>query len=491
MKVNTITIKELIGDLQMRRVDGDINQIISSIHLDSREVQKGGCFVAVKGLQSDGHDFIQQAIDKGAKCIVYQESIETILHGICYLKVENSSKTLAHMASNFFGRPSEKLSLVGVTGTNGKTSIVSILYQCFTEMGYSVGLISTIKVAIENDVFDATHTTPNSIALNSTMQKMEKRGCDFVFMEVSSHSIDQNRIYGLDFDGMIFTNLSHDHLDYHKTFDHYRNAKQKAFTWLKPKAFALFNRDDKNGKIMVQNSQATKYSYAMKAQADFKSKLIEQDFRSMLLEVNGSQAYYALSGVFNAYNLTAAFGACLLLGIDQEVAIKNLSKVLPPSGRFDLIERNNIIGIVDFAHTPDALKNVLSNINLIRTRNEKLITIIGCGGNRDKEKRPLMGQIAASGSDQVIFTSDNPRDEDPERIIAAMSEGVLPQDNKKTLAIANRKEAIKTAVMLSNAGDIILLAGKGHENYQEINGVKHAFNDYQELNNQLELLSNQ
>ncbi|MEC8738528.1 MAG: UDP-N-acetylmuramoyl-L-alanyl-D-glutamate--2,6-diaminopimelate ligase [Bacteroidota bacterium] len=485
-----INLIDLLQGVVVEHIEGSENQKIHSLELDSREIKQGACFFAIRGAQSDGHKFVRQAIEKGAVCIVHQNPIEKIHQEVSYVRVANTSQAMAIMASNFYDNPSKKMKLIGVTGTNGKTSVATLLYQTFLGMGYSTGLIGTIKIAIEEEIYQANHTTPHSIAINEVLFRMTSRSCEFVFMEVSSHSIDQNRVYNLDFDGMVFTNLSHDHLDYHKTFDHYRDTKQKAFSWLKSSAFALFNRDDKNGKIMVQNAQASKYSYALKSKADFKARLIEQDLKSMLLEINGQQAYFALSGIFNAYNLTAAFATAMLLGKEEDEVVKALTKVFPPKGRFELMEVEKITGIIDFAHTPDALKNVLNNINNIRSKNEQLITILGCGGNRDKSKRPMMGNIAASMSDRVVFTSDNPRNEDPNQIIKDMKKGVMPSDIKKTISVQDREEAIKTAVMLSKPGDIILLAGKGHENFQDIDGVKYDFNDFQLLNQHLKELSN-
>ncbi len=470
--------KDISKQLQIRKIIGNSDVEFSSVEFDSRKVKADTLFVAVKGTQTDGHRFISQAISAGAVAVVCELLPDKLSDSTTYVQVANSSVALGILAASYFDNPSEKLMLVGVTGTNGKTTIASILAEIFNKMGHPSGLLSTIKNKIENEIVNATHTTPDPLQLNALLDRMVKAGCSHCFMEVSSHAIDQNRIAGLKFAGGIFTNITHDHLDYHKTFEEYIKAKKKFFDELPEGAFALTNTDDKNGRFMLQNTKAIRKSYSLKSDSDFRCKIIENQFEGLQLEIDGQEFWSKLIGSFNAYNLLAVYATALLLGENREEVLTTLSDVDAVEGRFDYIRsQNNITGIVDYAHTPDALKNVLETIGTIRTRNETLITLIGAGGDRDKLKRPLMAQIASSKSDKVILTSDNPRSEDPEEIIREMKTGVEPQFSARVITIVNRKEAIKAACSFAKRGDIILVAGKGHEKYQEIKGVKYPFDD--------------
>ena len=428
---------------------------------------------------TDGHKYIATCIEKGARIIICETLPEEIDTTVTYVQVSNSSKALGQLASNFYGRPSSKMKVIGVTGTNGKTSTVTLLYRLFRALGHSAGLLSTVENQINGEVIPSTHTTPDAIHLNELMKKMVDSNCEYCFMEASSHAIDQSRIEGITFAGGIFTNITHDHLDYHKTFDNYLKAKKRFFDELAADAFALTNIDDRNGDVMLQNTKAHKYSYALRSPADFKAKIIDNNVRGLQLEINGTDMFTRLIGEFNAYNLLAVYATATLLGVDKLEALTQLSALAPPEGRFDQIvsEQDGITGIIDYAHTPDALKNVLHTINAIRRGNETLISIVGCGGDRDATKRPVMAQVAAHLSDKCILTSDNPRSEDPNEILRQMNEGVTITDRKKVLSITDRKEAIRTACMMAGKGDIILLAGKGHEKYQEIKGIKYDFDD--------------
>ncbi len=460
------------------------NVSVSSIITDNRIVKKGDLFVAIKGLSHDGHQFIADAINKGASAIVCNFLPEGISSTTPIVVVDDTRQSLGMMASNFYNSPSSDLKLIGVTGTNGKTTVATLLKNLFTNLGYKCGLISTIQNEIGSSVTASSHTTPDPVSLNSLLQEMVNEGCEYCFMEVSSHAVDQNRIGGLQFVGGIFTNLSHDHLDYHHSFDNYLKAKKKFFDTLDSKAFALTNKDDKNGLVMLQNTKASKYTYSLKSQSDFKAKIIEGDLNGLLLDIDGTQAWYQLTGLFNAYNLLAAYSTAFILGIEKETIIKTLSITRGARGRFELIRsESGVLGIIDYAHTPDALKNVLETINDARSRNETLITVVGCGGDRDKEKRPQMGDIASSLSDVAIFTSDNPRSENPETILSEIKAGVKAQHFKKILKVSQRDEAIEVAVSRAKKGDIILLAGKGHETYQEIKGEKFHFDDFEKLKN--------
>ena len=475
-------LKDILTNCNLLEIIGEKDLDILGVCFDSRKAAPGSLFFAVKGTQVDGHDYIDKAIALGATAVVCEKLPSKKAEEVTYVKVENSAQVLGVSVSNFFGNPSKKLRLVGVTGTNGKTTIATLLYRLFTDAGYCCGLLSTIENIINREVIPATHTTPDPIELNPLLQRMVAEGCEYAFMEVSSHSVAQERIAGLHFAGGIFTNLTHDHLDYHKTMANYRNAKKKFFDSLPQSAFALTNLDDKNGSFMLQNTQAKKLTYALKHDADFKGIVMESHFDGMLMKVNGIEVFTQLVGGFNASNLLAIFGAATALGFKKEELLVEISKLHGANGRFDMVHsESGIVGIVDYAHTPDALENVLQTINEVRDHKETLITIVGCGGNRDTTKRPEMAAVAVRLSDRVILTSDNPRNEDPDDIIRQMREGIAEADKRKVLSITNRREAIRTGVALAKKGDIILVAGKGHENYQEINGVKNHFDDKEEL----------
>ena len=482
-------LKDILYKTGIEDVIGSTNLAVEKITFDSREVEKFTLFVAVKGVNVDGHQFINKAIEQGAEAIVCEDLPAELNPKITYVKVQNSKRALGIIASNFYDNPSEKLTMVGVTGTNGKTTVATLLFNLFKAMGHKTGLLSTVENRIADKIIPSTHTTPDAIQLNSLLAKMVENGVSHCFMEVSSHAIDQDRIAGLVFDLGIFTNITHDHLDYHKTFNEYIKAKKKFFDNLSEEAKALINIDDKHGEVMVQNTKAKVYTYAMKTLADFHVKILENHFDGMLLSIDGQEVWTKLIGEFNAYNILAVYGSSVLLGKDKMVVLTNISLLEPVEGRFQYFKtENNIAAIVDYAHTPDALQNVLETIKKIRTGNEKLITVVGCGGDRDKEKRPSMAKIASEYSDKVILTSDNPRSENPETIIDEMRTGVEPQNYKKVHSIVNRREAIKTASALASEGDIILVAGKGHEKYQEIKGEKFPFDDYEELKNALNIL---
>jgi len=460
------------------KIIGSLNKEILDVAFDSRKVIEGSLFIAIEGTQVDGHNFIQKAIDKGAVAIVCNKMPVITQCDITYIAVADSSEALGYIASNFFDNPSEKLKIIGVTGTNGKTTIVTLLHSLFTELGYGVGMLSTIQNKINDRIIEATHTTPDALKINELLNLMVDEGCEFVFMEVSSHAIVQHRITGINFSGGIFTNITHDHLDYHHTFKEYINAKKKFFDQLPASAFALTNTDDKNGKIMLQNTQAKKFSYGIKNIASFKGKIIENGFEGMMMKVEGSEVYSLLSGNFNAYNLLAVYSAAILLKQNKEEALIGISKLKGAEGRFDIVRsKKGITAIIDYAHTPDALENIIETINSIRTHNEQLITVVGAGGNRDKSKRPIMARIASLLSTRLILTSDNPRNDDPHEILEDMRKGIDPAKKKMTMVISDRKEAITTAFNIARSGDMILIAGKGHEKYQEIKGVKYPFDD--------------
>ena len=473
-----IILKEIIYKVAIEAVKGSTDIAINKMDFDSRIVGANDIFVAIRGTISDGHDYIEKAIWQGAIAIVCDTFPETLTKGITYIQVKDTNKALAFMAANYFGNPSQNIKLVGITGTNGKTTIASLLYQLFKKAGFKVGLLSTVKIMVDEMEYKATHTTPDSITINHYLKEMVDAGIEYCFMEVSSHGIHQKRTEGLHFVGGIFTNLSHDHLDYHPTFAEYRDVKKSFFDNLPKTAFVLSNIDDKNGQVMLQNTAAKKFTYALKSYADYKAQILENQLSGLLLKINGNEVWVKLIGTFNAYNLLAIYGTAVQLGIESLEVLRLLSDLESVSGRFQFIVSNaNITAIVDYAHTPDALENVLKTINDIRTKNEQLITVVGCGGNRDKAKRPIMASIASELSDKVILTSDNPRNEDPEVIINEMEQGVAPQNFKKSLSITDRKQAIKTACQLAQPNDIILIAGKGHETYQEIQGVRHDFDD--------------
>lgn len=473
-------LKDILYKVTIEAVHGSTDLSIEKIEFDSRKVSNNDVFVAIKGSLSDGHQFIDKAISLGASVVVCEDLPATLLENITYVKVQNSNQALSFLAANFYNNPSQKLKLIGITGTNGKTTIASLLYQMFKKAGYKVGLLSTVKIMVDEVEYKATHTTPDSLTINQYLDEMVEVGCEFCFMEVSSHGIHQKRTESLHFEGGVFTNLSHDHLDYHDTFAEYRDVKKSFFDSLPKSAFAITNVDDKNGVVMLQNTVARKRTYALKTYADFKAQVLENQLSGLVLKINNDEVWTKLIGSFNAYNLLAIYGVALELGIESNEALRLLSELESVSGRFQfIISESKITAIVDYAHTPDALENVLKTIEDIRTKNEQLITIVGCGGDRDKTKRPIMANIAASLSDKAIFTADNPRTENPQTIIEEMEAGVEGQNFKKTISILDRKQAIKTACQMANPGDIILIAGKGHETYQEINGVRHDFDDMQ------------
>jgi len=481
-------LKDILYKVSLTSTTGDMERRVSDIVFDSRKVIENAAFVAVPGTQVDGHDFIQTALEKGASTIVCERLPEKLAEGITYVQVINSAKALGIMAANFHSNPSEKIKVVAVTGTNGKTTTVTLLHQLFVRMGYSTGLLSTVENKINEEVIPSTHTTPDAVSVQALLRKMVDAGCTHCFMEASSHAIVQERIAGLKLAGAVFTNITHDHLDYHGTFDEYIKAKKKLFDELPKDAFALVNADDKRGMVMVQNCKGTYQTFGLKSAADFKAKILSNTLEGLELDINGKLIWFRMIGSFNAYNLLGVMGVAVLLGEDEEEVLRELSGIKGAKGRFDRISIGGITAIVDYAHTPDALDNVLKTINAFRTGNEQLITVVGCGGNRDKTKRPTMAKIAVAESTKAIFTSDNPRFEEPMEILRDMQAGVGPSEIRKTLTIEDRKEAIKTAIMLCQKGDIILIAGKGHEDYQEIKGVKHHFDDAEvvtELLNQL------
>ncbi|MCQ2319313.1 MAG: UDP-N-acetylmuramoyl-L-alanyl-D-glutamate--2,6-diaminopimelate ligase [Bacteroidales bacterium] len=475
-------LNEILRNCKVVKTVGEGNPEVSSLAFDSRKCVKDSVFFAIRGTQADGHDYIAKAMENGAKTIVCEQLPESLDGTATYVVVENSAKTLGLAASEYFGNPSSKLRLVGVTGTNGKTTIATLLYRLFIEAGYVCGLLSTIENIIDRKVVPSTHTTGDQLELNELLGKMVDAGCEYAFMEVSSHSVDQDRIAGLTFAGGIFTNLTHDHLDYHKTVAAYRDAKKKFFDNLPETAFALTNLDDRNGMVMLQNTKAAKKTYSLLHDADFKGIVLESCFDGMKLKINNKELFTLLVGRFNASNILAIYGAAYLLGMKEEELLCGVSRLHSAAGRFQMVySGSGIIGIVDYAHTPDALKNVLDTINEIRTHNETLITVAGAGGNRDAAKRPEMAEAAATRSDRLVLTSDNPRFEEPEEIIAQMKAGVSGAYYNRVLCITDRREAIRTAVALAKKGDIILVAGKGHEDYQDVKGVKHHFDDREEL----------
>jgi UDP-N-acetylmuramoyl-L-alanyl-D-glutamate--2,6-diaminopimelate ligase len=474
----------------IRSVEGNTNTEVKDLQMDSRKISAGSCFIAVKGATTDGHVFIDNAIQNGAAVIVCETLPTGLKNNITYIEVDNSAVAAGLMSHNFFGEPSSKIKLVGVTGTNGKTTIATLLFKLFSALDYKCGLISTVQNQIADVVVPATHTTPDAINLNALLKQMFDEGCRFVFMEVSSHAIHQHRISGLEFAGAIFSNITHDHLDYHKTFDEYIRVKKSWFDNLPPAAFAISNADDKRGAVMLQNTVAKKYFYSLKTLADYKGKILENSLTGLHLLVNEAEVHFRLIGEFNAYNLLAVYGAAICLGEKKSHVLQILSNLDGAEGRFDYSVSVNekLIGIIDYAHTPDALLNVLATIKKLRKGNEQVITVVGCGGDRDKTKRPVMAEVACEYSDKVILTSDNPRSEDPLTIIDDMEKGVKISAKKKVLSIADRREAIKTAVTLAKKEDILLIAGKGHEKYQEIKGVKYDFDDKKVLMEMFALL---
>jgi UDP-N-acetylmuramoyl-L-alanyl-D-glutamate--2,6-diaminopimelate ligase len=482
-------LSQILYKVRLEEVVGSTHVAISSVTFDSRTVKKDSLFIATKGTAVDGHEYIQQAIQNGAIAVVCESVPSQLEETVTYVKVKDSSYSLGIIACNYYDNPSEKLKLVGVTGTNGKTTTATLLFNLFKSLGYSAGLLSTVQNKINNTVIPSTHTTPDALNLNELLATMVEQGCEFVFMEVSSHAVVQHRISGISFTGAVFTNITHDHLDYHKTFDAYIKAKKQFFDLLPATAFALTNRDDKNGPVMLQNTKAQKNTYGLKSLADFKCRIIENHLNGLLLNIDNNEIWVKLIGTFNAYNVLAVYAAAILLKQDKTNVLTALSNLNSVEGRFQYIRSSQgVIGIVDYAHTPDALKNVLETIKDIRTGNEQVITLVGCGGDRDATKRPIMAAIACEYSNKVILTSDNPRSEDPEEILNQMQKGIAPTDAKKTLRISDRREAIKTACSFSNKGDIILIAGKGHEKYQEIKGVKYDFDDLEILKETIKTL---
>lgn len=481
---------ELLKRIPVLEIHGDESREVSQLVFDSRKVTENSLYIAVRGTVADGHSFIAASEEKGAGTIICEELPENLKEGITYVKVKDSSKALGQLASDFYGNPSEKLKLIGVTGTNGKTSVSTLLFDVFKNLGYDSALLSTVEIRIGDQVIPATHTTPDVITINKILAQAVEEGCEFAFMEVSSHGIAQNRIEGLHFKVAGFTNLTHDHLDYHKTFDEYLKTKKRFFDQLEDTAVAITNVDDKNGNVMLQNTKATKRSYALKTMADYHGRLLEVDFNGMLLNFNGKEFWTTLTGKFNVYNLLLVFGIASELGFQHEEILQAISQLKRVSGRFETFKSDGgIFFIVDYAHTPDALENILDSINDIRTKNERLITVFGCGGDRDHAKRPEMGNIATKKSTLAIITSDNPRTEDPTTIIKEIEAGVEPQNFSKYTSIPDRREAIKMAIKFAEPKDIILVAGKGHETYQEINGVKHHFDDKETINELWKLMS--
>ena len=483
-------LKDILYKVSIRSVKGDTDAVINQLQIDSRKVNSGDCFIAIKGAATDGHQYINTALNNGAVVIVCEELPVSFVENVTYIQVENSAIAAGFISHNFYGEPSLKLKLVGVTGTNGKTTIATILWKLFAALGYKCGLISTVQNQIGEQIIPSTHTTPDAISVNQLIRQMADAGCEYVFMECSSHAIHQHRITGLQFAGALFSNITHDHLDYHKTFDEYIRVKKSWFDGLPSTAFAISNTDDKRGRVMLQNTTAKKYYYSLKTLAEFKGKILDNSITGLHMTLNDQEVYLRLIGEFNAYNLLAVYGAAICLGQDKNEVLQLLSNLDGAEGRFDytVSPKQKIIGIVDYAHTPDALLNVLATIKNLRQGHEQIITVVGCGGDRDKTKRPIMAEVACEYSDRVIFTSDNPRSEDALEIIKEMEAGVNVVARKKYISIADRREAIKTAISLAVKEDIVLVAGKGHEKYQDIKGVKHGFDDKQVLKEMFELL---
>ncbi len=476
-------LKHILKNIAVLEIIGSTDIQLTAVHFDSREINGRTLFIATRGTQVDGHRFINKAIELGAIAIICEVIPEEIRSNICYIKVANSQITLGLIASLWYQEPSKKLKLIGVTGTNGKTTIATLLYELFSQLGYFVGLISTIENKIGNQSIKSTHTTPDTISINKLMNEMVESGCGYCFMEVSSHALHQGRTAGLDFDGAIFTNLSHDHLDYHIDFASYLKAKKIFFDQLKKEAFAITNKDDKNGLVMLQNCKAQQYTYSIQSLGDFKARIIENQINGLNLIIDHKDVWFKLTGTFNAYNLLAIYGCAILLEQDSDETLSTLSNIQSVNGRFDhIISSEGIVAIIDYAHTPDALLNVLKTIRDIKQSTNRVITVVGAGGNRDKSKRPEMAKIAAIYSDQLILTSDNPRFENPENIIEDMKAGLSSSQSLNTLAITNREEAIKTAFLMAKPQDFILIAGKGHETYQDVQGVKRHFDDKEVIN---------
>ena len=483
-------LSDILYKVQTVALAGGTDMEITDVQIDSRKVQKGTCFIAVKGVHADGHLFISKAIESGAVAIVCEVLPADRSEHVTYVQTANSAEAAGLIAHNFYDSPSLRIKLVGVTGTNGKTTIATLLYKLFTALGYTCGLVSTVENIIAGKVIPSTHTTPDAVSLNALLKQMADEGCAFVFMEVSSHAIHQRRIAGLQFAGALFSNITHDHLDYHQTFDEYIRVKKAFFDGLPANAFAITNLDDKRGLVMLQNTSAKKLTYSLRSVADFKGKILENGLTGLVMMINDQEVHFRLIGEFNAYNLLAVFGAAISLGEDKSHVLQALSNLTGAEGRFDYIisPKDKIIGIVDYAHTPDALVNVLDTIKKLKKGYEQVITVVGCGGDRDKTKRPVMGEVACENSDKVVFTSDNPRSEDPEAILKDMEATLNSAAKRKYIAIADRKQAIKTAISMAQPEDILLIAGKGHEKYQEIKGVKHHFDDKEVLLEMFEML---
>jgi len=484
-----VTLQDILYKVSIRSVQGNTGIPVRDLQLDSRKVSEGSVFIAVKGSAVDGHRFIDQVLQQGAVAVICETMPAELKEGVVYVQVENSAAAAGNMAHNFYGQPSEKVKLIGVTGTNGKTTIATLLFKLFTSLGYKCGLLSTVQNHIGNEIVPATHTTPDAISLNAMLQQMVNSGCTHVFMETSSHAIHQHRITGLKYAGGLFSNITHDHLDYHKTFDEYIRVKKSFFDSLPSDAFAISNADDKRGQVMLQNTHAHKYLYSLRTMAEFKGKILENRLTGLVMTINDQEVHFRLIGEFNAYNLLAVYGAAVCLGEDKQEVLRCLSEITGAEGRFDYMISPNqqIIGIIDYAHTPDALLNVLATIKKLREGHEQIITVVGCGGDRDKIKRPLMAEVTCEHSDKVVFTSDNPRSEDPLQILTDMETGLNTAAKRKYVSVPDRKEAIKLAVSMAKPGDIVLVAGKGHEKYQEIKGVKHPFDDKQVMREMFEL----
>jgi UDP-N-acetylmuramoyl-L-alanyl-D-glutamate--2,6-diaminopimelate ligase len=470
-------LSDILKNIEIVEQKGDTSIAVSGIYTDSRKLSANGLFVALRGTQTDGHQFIGKAIQNGATAVICENLPENPAEDIVYVIVKNSAVAFARAAASFYDNPADKLKIIGITGTNGKTTIATLLYNMFNNLGIKSALISTVAYYIDDEVIPASHTTPDALKLHELFALMLSKNCEYCFMEVSSHAIDQKRVEGINFTGAVFTNLTHDHLDYHKNFKNYRDTKKQLFDNLNKNAFALINADDKNGHFMLQNTKAKKYTYSLNRAADYKTKTIEAHLNSTLIEINGIEIWTLFTGDFNTSNLTAVYAVADILGVEKEQIALQISKLQPVSGRFETIKINDITGIVDYAHTPDALENVLKTINAVKNNTQNIITVVGAGGDRDKTKRPVMAKVAVENSDKVILTSDNPRTEPPTNILDDMERGISPAMQKKMLRITDRKEAIKTACLIANSGDIVLIAGKGHENYQEIKGKRHHFDD--------------
>lgn len=484
-------LQDILYKVNIRSVNGSLALPVSDLQIDSRKVSAGSCFIAIKGYAQDGHQYIDTAVEKGAVAVIAEKAPAQMKEGVSYVLVENSAAAAGNLANNFYGSPSSKMKVVGVTGTNGKTTIATLLFKLFSNLGYKCGLFSTVQNQIGDRIVEATHTTPDAISINAMMRQMLDEGCSHVFMECSSHAIHQHRITGLHFAGALFSNITHDHLDYHGSFDEYIKVKKSFFDTLPSDAFAISNADDKRGLVMLQNTNAKKHLYSLRTMAEFKGKILENGLTGLQMMVNDQEVHFRMIGEFNAYNLLAVYGAAICLGEDKQKVLQILSDVTGAEGRFDysISPTDKIIGIIDYAHTPDALLNVLATVKKLRQGHERIITVVGCGGDRDKTKRPIMAEVACEHSDKVVFTSDNPRSEDPEAILNDMEAGLLPSMRRKYSVIVDRKEAIKVAVEMAQKEDILLIAGKGHEKYQDIKGVKHPFDDKKILNEMFLLLN--